>query len=155
MSGGEHKVQCCKEPYCTGAWNVRPKNQGKLDVVKQEMPRINIEILEINELKWMRTGKFNSDDHYIYYCGQESLRRNQMLFPEIEKAFLSDQCKEIEENNKMGKTRDLFKKIGETKGTYHTKMGTTKGQKWQGLNRSRRGKEEGERIHKRTIQKSS
>ena len=74
VSGGEHKVQCCKEPYCTGAWNVRPKNQGKLDVVKQEMPRVNIDILEINELKWMRMGKFNSDDHYIYYCGQESLQ---------------------------------------------------------------------------------
>ena len=84
VSGGEHKVQCCKEPYCTGAWNVRPKNQGKLDMVKQEMPRVNIDISEINELKWMRMGKFNSDDHYIYYCGQESLRKNQMLFPEIE-----------------------------------------------------------------------
>ena len=55
----------------------------------------------------------------------------------------------------MGKTRDLFKKIGDTKGIYLTKMGTTKGQKWQGLNRSRRNKEEVERIHKRTIQKSS
>ena len=164
VSGGEHKVQCCKEPYCTGAWNVRPKNQGKLDMVKQEMPRVNIDISEINELKWMRMGKFNSDDHYIYYCGQESLRKNQMLFPEIEfqrkarrdqKAFSSEQCKEIEENNRMRKTRDLFKKIGDTKGTYHTKMGTTKGQKWQGLNRSRRDKEGVERIHKRTIQKSS
>ena len=50
-------------------------NQGKLDVVKQEMPRVNIDILEINELKWMRMGKFNSDDHYIYYCGKESLRK--------------------------------------------------------------------------------
>ena len=71
-----NKLRYCKKQYCKGTWNVRPKNQGKLDVVKQEMPRINIEILEINELKWMRTGKFNSDDHYIYYCGQESLRRN-------------------------------------------------------------------------------
>ena len=87
-----------------------------------------------------------------------------MLFPEIQfqrkarkdkKAFLSEQCKEIEDNNRMGKTRDLFKKIGDTKGIYLTKMGTTKGQKWQGLNRSRRNKEEVERIHKRTIQKSS
>ena len=51
-------------------------NQGKLEVVKQEMTRVNIDILEISELKWTRTGEFNSDDHYIYYCGQESLRRN-------------------------------------------------------------------------------
>ena len=51
-------------------------SQGKLEVVKQEMARVNIDILEISELKWTRTGEFNSDDHYIYYCGQESLRRN-------------------------------------------------------------------------------
>ena len=51
-------------------------NQGKLEVVKQEMARVNINILGINELKWTGMGKFNSDDHYIYYCGQESLRRN-------------------------------------------------------------------------------
>ena len=51
-------------------------NQGKLEVVKQEMARVNVDILEISELKWMGMGKFNSDDHYIYYCGQESLRRN-------------------------------------------------------------------------------
>ena len=51
-------------------------NQGKLEVVKQEMARVNTDILEISELKWIGMGKFNSDDHYIYYCGQESLRRN-------------------------------------------------------------------------------
>ena len=51
-------------------------NQGKLEVVKQEMARVNIDILGISELKWTRMGKFNSDDHYIYYCRQESLRRN-------------------------------------------------------------------------------
>ena len=51
-------------------------NQGKLEVVKQEMARVNIDILGISELKWTGMGKFNSDDHYIYYCGQESLRRN-------------------------------------------------------------------------------
>ena len=56
------KVQCCKEQYCIGTWNVRPTNQGKLDVVKQEMTRINIHILGISELKWMGKGKFNSDD---------------------------------------------------------------------------------------------
>ena len=51
-------------------------NQGKLEVVKQEMARVNINILQISELKWTGMGEFNSDDHYIYYCGQESLRRN-------------------------------------------------------------------------------
>ena len=62
--------------YCMGTWNVRSTNQGKLDVVKQEMARVNIDILGISELKWMGMGEFNSDDHYIYYCGQESCRRN-------------------------------------------------------------------------------
>ena len=51
-------------------------NQGKLEVVKQEMARVNVDILGISELKWTGMGEFNSDDHYIYYCGQESLRRN-------------------------------------------------------------------------------
>ena len=51
-------------------------NQGKLEVVKEEMARVNINILGIKELKWTRMGKFNSDDHYIYYCGQESFRKN-------------------------------------------------------------------------------
>ena len=53
-------------------------NQGKLEVVKQEMARVNVNILGISELKWTRMGEFNSDDHYIYYCGQESLRRNRV-----------------------------------------------------------------------------
>ncbi|MES7974959.1 endonuclease/exonuclease/phosphatase family protein, partial [Cutibacterium acnes] len=57
-------------------WNVRTMNQGKLEVVKQEMARVNVDILGISELKWTGMGEFNSDDHYIYYCGQESLRRN-------------------------------------------------------------------------------
>ena len=70
------KVQCCKEQYRTGTWNVRSMNQAKLEVVKQEKARVNIDILGISELKWTRMGEFNSDDHYIYYCGQESLRRN-------------------------------------------------------------------------------
>ena len=75
MSAVESKIQCCKEKYCTGTWNVRSVNQGKLDVVNQEMVRIN-NILGISELKWMGMGKFNSDDHYIYYCGQEFPKRN-------------------------------------------------------------------------------
>jgi len=70
------KVWCCKEQYYMGTQNVRSMNQGKLEVVKQEMARVNIDILGISELKWTRMGEFNSDDHYICYCGQESLRRN-------------------------------------------------------------------------------
>ena len=75
-SGGESKVWCCKEQCCIGTWNIRSMNQGKLEVVKQEMARVNIDILGINELKWTRVGKFNSDDRYICNCGQESLRQN-------------------------------------------------------------------------------
>ena len=74
----ENKVQCCKEQYCIGTWDVRFMNQGKLEVVKQEMAGVNINILGISELKWMGMGKFNSDDHYIYYYRQESLRRNEV-----------------------------------------------------------------------------
>ena len=68
------KVQYCKEQYWIGTWDVRSMNQGKLEVVKQEMARENIDILGIRELKWTGMGEFNSDDHYIYYCGQESLK---------------------------------------------------------------------------------
>ena len=74
--GDGSKVQCCKEQYYIGTWNVRSMDQGRLEVVKQEMVRVNIDILEISELKWTGMGEFNSDDHYIYYCGQESLRIN-------------------------------------------------------------------------------
>ena len=76
VTGDGSKVQCCKEQYCIGTWNVRSMNQGKLEVIKQEMERVNINISGISELKWTGMGEFNSDDHYIYYCGQESLRRN-------------------------------------------------------------------------------
>ena len=76
VSGGESKVQCYKEQYCKGTWKVKSMNQGKLGRVKQEMARVNIDILGISEQKWVGTGGFNSDDHYIYYCEQESLRRN-------------------------------------------------------------------------------
>ena len=67
-----------KNNYCTGTWNVRSMNQGKSDVVEQEMARVNVDILGISELKWTGMGEFNSDDHYVYYCGQESLRRNEI-----------------------------------------------------------------------------
>ena len=74
--GDGSKVRGCKEQYCIGTWNVRPINEGKLEVVKQEMARVNVDILGTSELKGTGMGSFNSDDHYIYYCGQESLRRN-------------------------------------------------------------------------------
>ena len=76
VTGDRSKVRCYKEQYCIGTWNVRSMNQGKLEVIKQEMARVNINILGISELNWTAMGEFNSDDHYIYYCGQESLRRN-------------------------------------------------------------------------------
>ena len=73
VTGDRSKFRCCKEQYCIGTWNVRSMNQGKLEVVKQEMARVNVDILGISELKWTGMGEFNSDDHYIYDCGQESL----------------------------------------------------------------------------------
>ena len=72
----EIRVQFCKEKYCIGTWDVRSMNQGKLEVVKQEVARVNGDILGISKLKWTGMGEFKSDDHYIYYCGQESLRGN-------------------------------------------------------------------------------
>ena len=63
------KVQCYKEQYRIGTWNIMSINQGKLEVVKQEMARVNVNLLGISGLKWTGMGEFNSDDHYIYYCG--------------------------------------------------------------------------------------
>ena len=71
VTGEGSKVQCCKEQYRIEIWNVRSMNQGKLEVVKQELARMNINILGISELKWAGMGELNSDDHYIYYCGSE------------------------------------------------------------------------------------
>ena len=76
VSGGESKIWYCKERYCIRTWNVRSMNPGKLDLVKQEKARLNIDVSGISELKWMRMGEFNSDAHCIYFCGQEFLRRN-------------------------------------------------------------------------------
>jgi len=73
VTGDGSKVWGCKEKYCIGTWNFRSMNQGKLEVVKQEMARVNIDVLEISELKWTWMGKFNSNGHYIYYCGKEFL----------------------------------------------------------------------------------
>ena len=78
VSGGESKVRCCKEQCCLGTWNVKAMNQGKSEVVKQEIARVNVNILGMSKLKWTEIGEFNSDEHYIYYCGQESLRRNRV-----------------------------------------------------------------------------
>ena len=72
----EARSDSCKEQYCIRTWNIWPMNQGKLEVIKQEMARVNVNTLGISKLKWTRMGEFNSDDHYIYYCGQDSLRRN-------------------------------------------------------------------------------
>ena len=74
-TGDRSKVRCCKEQYCIGTWNVRSLNQGKLEVVKQGMIRVNIDILGISELKWTGMAELHSDEHCIYWCGQESLRR--------------------------------------------------------------------------------
>ena len=72
VTGDRSKVQCCKEQYCIGTWNVRSMNQGKLEVVKQEMARVN-DILGISKLKWTGMGEFNTDEHYIYTVGRNPL----------------------------------------------------------------------------------
>ena len=76
VTSDRSKIRWCKKQYCIRTWNIRSMNQGKLEVVKQKMARVNVDILGISELKWTGMGEFNSDDHYIFYCGQESLRRN-------------------------------------------------------------------------------
>ena len=79
VTGDRSTVRCSKEQYCIGTWNVRSMNQSKLEVVKQEMARVNVDILGISELRQTGMGEFNSDDPYISYCGQESLRRNGVV----------------------------------------------------------------------------
>ena len=78
-TGDGSEVRCCKEQYCIATWNVRSMNQGKLEVVKEEMARVNVDILGISKLKWTGVGELNSDDHYIYYYRQESHRRNGIV----------------------------------------------------------------------------
>ena len=75
VTGDGSKVGCCTGQYCVGTWNVRSVNQGKVVVVKQGMAKVNTNILGISKLKWKGIGEFNSDEHYIYYCGQEYFRR--------------------------------------------------------------------------------
>jgi len=76
VTGDGSKFRCWKEQYCIGTWNVRSMDQNKLEVVKQEMAGVNIDILGISELKWTGMGEFSSDDRNIHYHGQEFLRRN-------------------------------------------------------------------------------
>ena len=76
VTGDRSKIQCCKEQYWIGTWNVRSMNQGKLEVVKEEISRVNLDILGTSKLKWTGMGEYNLDDHYIYSCRQESLRKN-------------------------------------------------------------------------------
>ena len=85
MIGDGSKIICCKEQYCIRIWDVSFMNQGKLEVVKQEIARVNTDILGISELKWTGMDELNSNAHYIYYCEQESLRRNEvaLIFNEI------------------------------------------------------------------------
>ena len=75
VTGDESKVQWCKEQYCIGIWNIRSVNQGKLELAKQEMTSVNINILGISKLKWTGMGKFSSDDCYIYYCGNNNKKK--------------------------------------------------------------------------------
>ena len=75
LCGHESKIRFCIEQYCIGTWNVSAMSQGKLDMFKQEMGRININILGTGQLQWAAMGEFISDDHYIFYCGQESPRK--------------------------------------------------------------------------------
>ena len=100
VTGDGSKVRCYKEQYCIGTWNVRSMNQGKVEVVKQEMARVNINILGISELTWTEMGEFNSEDHYTYSCKQDSLRRNGlaiMVNKRIRSAVLGCNLK----NNRM------------------------------------------------------
>ena len=91
MTDDRSKVQCCREQYSTGTWNVRSTNQGKLEVVNWEMARVTVDIQGLSKLRWTGMGEFNSDNRYIYYCGQESLRRNGvaiMVNKRVHKAVL-------------------------------------------------------------------
>ena len=99
VTADRNKVQWCKKKYCIGTLNVRSMNQDKLEVVKQETAGVNVDILWISELKWTGMGEFNSDDHYIYYCRQGSLRRNAaaiMVTKESEMQYLGTVSKMTE-----------------------------------------------------------
>ena len=102
VTGDGSKVRCYKAQYCIGTWNVvSSMNQGKLEIVKQEMASVNINILGIIELKCTGMGEFNSDDHYIYYCGQEPFRRNGV-------AIIINKRSEMQYLDAISKTTELF-----------------------------------------------
>ena len=84
VSGDESKIRCCKEQYCIGTWNVRSRNQGKLDMMKQEMVRINFDILGISELKWTGMGDFNSITIISTSMGKNPL--GEMKSPSVNKS---------------------------------------------------------------------
>ena len=92
VTGDRSKVRCCKEQYCIGTRNVRSMNQGKLEVVKQEMARVNIDILGISELPWTGMGEFNSDDHDIEWFALEMNRDHSVVFEIASKYCLLDSC---------------------------------------------------------------
>ena len=92
VTGDGSKVRCCKEQYYIGIWNVRSMNQGIIEVAKQEMARVNIDILGISEIKWTGMGEFNSDDHFIYYCRQESFSRNGVALIVNKKSLKFSTC---------------------------------------------------------------
>ena len=112
VTGDRSKIRCCKEQHCIGTWNVRSMNQGKLEVVKQEMARMNTDNLGISELKWTGMGEFNSDDHYIYYCGQESIRRNGVAI--IVNKNKTRSCLWLRSWAAIAKFRLKLKKVGKT-----------------------------------------
>ena len=101
--GDGSKVWCCKEQHCIGTWNVRSMNQGKLEVVKQDMARVKIDILGVSKLKWTGIGELNSDDHYIYYCGQESLKRNELVIIESK---MQSEMSEMQSNKRVQKVQN-------------------------------------------------
>ena len=99
-TGDRSKVRFCKEQYYIGTWIVRSMNQCKLEVVKQVMRRVNIDILGISELRWTGMGEFNSDNHYIYYYGQESIRRNGVTII-VNKRVWNAVLDAVSKNNRM------------------------------------------------------
>ena len=88
VTGDRSKVWCCKEQYCIGTWNVRSMNQGKLKVVRQEVARVNVDILGISKLKWTGMGEFNSDDHLTQIATYFNHHKNQaILLSQLSQAF--------------------------------------------------------------------
>ena len=113
VTGDGSKAQCCKAQYCIGTWNVRSMKQDKLKVVKQEMARGNIDILVISELKWTGMGEFNSDDHFIYYCGQESLGRNAVALIVNKSQKCSTWEQSQKQQNDLSNIKGTFQQGGE------------------------------------------